>query len=90
MDHNPHFTLAEVKSLARQIFQGLVAIQRVHPHLIHRDIKPVNMLLSDGILKICDFGYLKLFEYIWLQKLSLVQHIVVKMTFFRCLSFYFK
>ncbi|WP_420422135.1 serine/threonine-protein kinase [Simkania sp.] len=59
---NPHFTLAEIQSLARQIFRGLVAIQRVHPNLMHRDIKPANMLLCDGILKICDFGYSKIVD----------------------------
>lgn len=62
IDRNPHFSLAEIQSIARQIFQGLVDIQRVHPHLMHRDIKPANMLLSNGIIKICDFGYSRIVE----------------------------
>ena len=53
-DH-PRPSLADVRSIVGHIVQGLRALQRAG--MVHRDLKPENvMLLSDGGLKIIDFG----------------------------------
>ena len=41
----------------RQLINGMKAI---NSHLIHRDIKPLNILFHDDILKIADFGLSKI------------------------------
>lgn len=47
-------------SLIVQICQGLDYLHnRIKPSLIHRDLKPQNILLKGGKVKICDFGISK-------------------------------
>ena len=29
---------------------------------IHRDIKPENILFNNGVLKLCDFGFMKFLD----------------------------
>ena len=41
----------------QQILNGLHYLYR--EHVIHRDIKPNNILIHDGVIKICDFGFAK-------------------------------
>lgn len=50
-----------VKSYAFQLFSG---IDFLHSHrIIHRDVKPDNILLSrSGLLKLCDFGMARYFS----------------------------
>lgn len=43
-----------------QIFKGLEYLYR--NRILHRDIKPHNILIKDGIIKISDFGFAKSFE----------------------------
>lgn len=47
----------EVRQLARQLLQTLHYIHSLSPAVIHRDIKPTNIILRpDGTLSLIDFG----------------------------------
>jgi len=54
-----HFPLETITEWARQLLEGLVAIHEV---LLHRDLKPGNVLLEGDVLKIADFGMTRLVE----------------------------
>ena len=48
---------AQVKDIARQILDILVYLQRLNPAIIHRDIKPHNIIRqSNGKIFLVDFG----------------------------------
>lgn len=48
---------SEVLNIMSQTCQGVAAMHKLQPPLIHRDIKIENVLISrDNIFKICDFG----------------------------------
>uniref|UniRef100_I1Q4T6 [RNA-polymerase]-subunit kinase n=1 Tax=Oryza glaberrima TaxID=4538 RepID=I1Q4T6_ORYGL len=51
----PPFTEEEVRRVMRQLLSG---VQRLHDrHVVHRDIKPGNILVGDGgVVKLCDLG----------------------------------
>ncbi len=51
-----HFNDEELKSLFFQLIAGMKAVNQV---LVHRDIKPDNILLSNSEIKISDFGLSK-------------------------------
>ena len=40
----------------RQLLSGLKYLNDQKPRIIHYDLKPANLLLKDGTLKITDFG----------------------------------
>lgn len=44
----------KVRSFAAQILTGLAHIHR--KGYMHRDLKPENLLLTGGVVKLCDFG----------------------------------
>jgi serine/threonine protein kinase len=44
----------------KQIFRGLEYLYK--NRILHRDIKPHNILIKDGLIKISDFGFAKSFE----------------------------
>lgn len=52
-NNNPDETLQVIK----QIMEGMNYLHQ--NNIIHRDIKPQNILLSDSTVKICDFGFSK-------------------------------
>ena len=61
--------LPEALGIARQIARGLAAAHR--REIVHRDIKPANVIiLSDGTVKILDFGLAKLAGATTLTKLG--------------------
>lgn len=57
-DSNVSYELQEIINWICQAVKGLVALHTHTRSVIHRDVKPLNMLLdkSRKILKICDFG----------------------------------
>ncbi|KAK9049574.1 hypothetical protein SSX86_031459, partial [Deinandra increscens subsp. villosa] len=48
------FSESEIRDVCFQIFQGLAYMH--HNGYIHRDLKPMNVLVSDNVVKIGDFG----------------------------------
>jgi len=58
LEESPEGFGADLQSCKGWILQLLRAIEFCHRNdIIHRDIKPENILLSDSVLKICDFGF---------------------------------
>jgi len=52
-----HTTEAEVKDIARQVLEILTYIHQLNPPIIHRDIKPQNIIRrADGKVYLVDFG----------------------------------
>ena len=43
-----------IRIYTKQILEGLLYLH--YNDIIHRDIKCANILLDDGICKLCDFG----------------------------------
>jgi eukaryotic-like serine/threonine-protein kinase len=54
--HGNPADLAQIVGDFRQILDGLEAL---HTRIVHRDVKPENVLVSKGVLKIGDFGLSK-------------------------------
>ncbi|MCC7070881.1 MAG: protein kinase [Deltaproteobacteria bacterium] len=51
------FTEGEVRAMAREVLAILVALQGLSPPVIHRDVKPANLVRGpDGALCLVDFG----------------------------------
>lgn len=57
--NNMHFDQDVVINWMMQLAEGL---QAVHEHVLHRDLKPQNILVDGNTLKICDFGMSKYIE----------------------------
>lgn len=53
-DRQGAFTEAEIRSFMSQVLQGLAHVHR--NGYFHRDMKPENLLVSNDIIKIADFG----------------------------------
>lgn len=54
---NKLFSQEQIRDMLLQLSNGMKAI---NSKLIHRDIKPLNILLKDNLLKITDFGLSKI------------------------------
>ncbi len=52
----------EAKNIMQQIFAGLVYLNERPEKIIHYDLKPHNILLNNGEVKITDFGLSKIME----------------------------
>ncbi|KAK9927593.1 hypothetical protein M0R45_024770 [Rubus argutus] len=49
------FSEAEIRSLSFQVLQGLASMHDGHGYM-HRDMKPENLLVNPGVIKISDLG----------------------------------
>jgi tousled-like kinase len=52
----------EAKCIISQVFSGLAYLNMQKNKIIHFDLKPANILFSDGQIKITDFGLSKIME----------------------------
>ena len=57
--NNIHFDQDVMIDWMMQLAEGL---QAIHEHVLHRDLKPQNILVDGNTLKICDFGMSKYIE----------------------------
>ena len=53
------FSNEELLKIFNQLIKGMKAINK---YIVHRDIKPDNILIKEGVLKISDFGLSKIIE----------------------------
>ncbi|KIO23170.1 hypothetical protein M407DRAFT_244874 [Tulasnella calospora MUT 4182] len=61
MEYLSKYPNADRRRLINQVAEGLVYLHGREPSVVHSDIKPANVLVSDeGDAKICDFGISKL------------------------------
>ncbi|GLT31009.1 hypothetical protein SLA2020_057770 [Shorea laevis] len=56
------FAENEARVLISQILHGLAYLDGREGRIIHYDLKPANILLADGVVKISDFGLCKVME----------------------------
>lgn len=73
----------EILNIMNQTCQGIAAMHRLQPPLIHRDIKIENVLIAaDNTFKVCDFGSVcgVIRPPKNSQELMLVQHDIMKNT----------
>jgi serine/threonine protein kinase len=68
-----HTNEAGVRQIAQQLLEILVYLQRLNPPVIHRDIKPQNIIRrEDGSLSLVDFGAVRDTYYSTLMRGSTV------------------
>lgn len=48
------FTFGQLYNIFRQLFNGYDQLYRAQ--ILHQDLKPANILISEGVLKIGNFG----------------------------------
>ena len=57
---NRFYTEQELDNIMIQLISTLAFLQKMH--ITHRDIKPQNILISNGIYKLCDFGDIRVMQ----------------------------
>jgi serine/threonine protein kinase len=63
-------TVTEVLSTAIHVAD---ALSYLHPHVVHRDLKPCNIMLDEkGMMKVTDFGISKMKHAAYLTRNALV------------------
>jgi hypothetical protein len=55
-----YYTEPELSNIMMQLITTLSFLQKMH--ITHRDIKPQNILISNGIYKLCDFGDIRVMQ----------------------------
>lgn len=55
LENERKFKTEMVRQYATQILSALVYLN--DNRIVHRDLKPQNILIKDGVVKICDFGF---------------------------------
>ena len=55
LQNNELFSENEAIKVGYQIAQAILYLE--HEHLIHRDVKPENILIKNGKYKLADFGF---------------------------------
>ena len=58
--YGAYFTEIEFDNIIKQLISTLSFLQQ--QHITHRDIKPQNILITNGIYKLCDFGDIRVME----------------------------
>jgi hypothetical protein len=58
--YNQYYTELELHNIMLQLISTLSFLQKMH--ITHRDIKPQNILISNGIYKLCDFGDIRVMQ----------------------------
>ena len=59
-EHKLYYTESELIDIMTQLIKTLSLLQK--HHITHRDIKPQNILVSNGKYKLCDFGEIRVLE----------------------------
>ena len=59
-NRNLYYTEKELFNMAYQLITTLALLQK--NHITHRDIKPQNILIVNGHLKLCDFGEIRIMK----------------------------
>jgi len=54
LDLEPELTEVSLADILRQVLASLCCIHAVD--VVHRDVKPDNFLMKNGVVKLCDFG----------------------------------
>lgn len=57
LEQNQHFSQAEIYKIAKETLDILIYLHQLNPPVLHRDIKPGNLILSqDNHIYLIDFG----------------------------------
>ena len=55
--HGGNLSKAKILQMACDVIEGMTWLHNSKPPIIHRDIKPNNLLVDENyVVKICDFG----------------------------------
>ena len=59
-NYGSYYTEGELDNIIKQLISTLSFLQK--RHITHRDIKPQNILISNGKYKLCDFGDIRVMQ----------------------------